>query len=61
MSFLDDDYLLETDAARELYATIEDRPIVDPHTHADVAEIVDNDGWDDIWESKPLRTTTSGR
>ncbi|NGM69811.1 glucuronate isomerase [Natronolimnobius sp. AArcel1] len=50
MSFLDDDYLLETDAARELYAAIEDLPIIDPHTHADVAEIVDNDGWDDIWE-----------
>ncbi|AEH38383.1 glucuronate isomerase [Halopiger xanaduensis] len=50
MSFLDEDYLLETAAARELYDAIADLPIVDPHTHADVAEIVENDGWDDIWE-----------
>ncbi|WP_137288418.1 glucuronate isomerase [Natronorubrum halophilum] len=50
MSFLGEDYLLETDAARELYDTIADLPIVDPHTHADVAEIVENDGWDDVWE-----------
>jgi glucuronate isomerase len=50
MSFLDEDYLLETDAARELYRTIEDRPIFDPHTHADIVEIVENDGWSDIWE-----------
>jgi len=50
MNFLDDDYLLETDAARDLYDRIADRPIVDPHTHADVAEIVENDGWDDVWQ-----------
>ncbi|MFB6141482.1 MAG: glucuronate isomerase [Halosimplex sp.] len=51
MSFLDDDtYLLETDAARTLYETIADRPILDPHNHADIVEIVENDGWSDIWE-----------
>lgn len=50
MSFLDEDYLLETNAARELYDAIAELPIVDAHTHADVAEIVENDGWDDIWE-----------
>ncbi|MEY7848511.1 glucuronate isomerase [Natrarchaeobius sp. A-rgal3] len=52
MAFLDEAYLLETDAARTLYDGIADRPIVDPHTHADVAEIVDNEGWDDIWEAE---------
>ncbi|ELZ24177.1 glucuronate isomerase [Halosimplex carlsbadense 2-9-1] len=51
MSFLDDEtYLLETDAARDLYETIEGRPILDPHNHADIVEIVENDGWSDIWE-----------
>ncbi|GAB3031883.1 glucuronate isomerase [Natronobiforma cellulositropha] len=50
MAFLDDDYLLETPAARELYDAIADVPIVDPHSHADVEEIVDNEGWSDIWE-----------
>ena len=50
MAFLDEEYLLETDTARELYGTIRDLPILDPHSHADVAEIVANEGWDDIWE-----------
>ncbi|MCU4743120.1 glucuronate isomerase [Halobacteria archaeon AArc-m2/3/4] len=50
MGFLGADYLLETAAARSLYDDIADLPIVDPHNHADVAEIVENDGWNDIWE-----------
>ena len=50
MSFLSESYLLESDAAEELYADIEHLPIVDPHNHADLAEIVEDDGWDDIWE-----------
>jgi glucuronate isomerase len=50
MKFLSESYLLESDAASTLYASIEDLPIVDPHNHADLAEIVENDGWDDIWE-----------
>lgn len=50
MAFLDETYLLETPAARELYTDISDLPIVDPHTHADLAEIVENEGWTDIWE-----------
>lgn len=50
MGFLSEDYLLECDAAEELYASIETFPIIDPHTHADLPEIVANDGWDDIWE-----------
>ncbi|EMA37313.1 glucuronate isomerase [Halococcus hamelinensis] len=50
MAFLDEEYLLETETARELYETIRGLPILDPHSHADVAEIVANEGWDDIWE-----------
>lgn len=50
MGFIDEDYLLETDAARELYELIEDEPILDPHSHIDVREVVENDGWSDIWE-----------
>lgn len=50
MSFLSDDYLLDTDTACELYDAIAGTPILDPHSHADVAEIVENDGWNDIWE-----------
>jgi len=50
MSFLDEDYLLETAAARDLYDRIAEKPIVDPHTHADIEEIVENDGWSDVWQ-----------
>jgi glucuronate isomerase len=50
MSFIGDDYLLETSTARELYDSIADLPILDPHSHADVGEIVENEGWNDIWE-----------
>lgn len=50
MSFLNEEYLLETDSARTLYDGIRDLPIVDPHSHADVAEIADNEGWEDVWE-----------
>lgn len=50
MSFLGEDYLLDTDTACELYDTIADLPILDPHSHADVTEIVEDDGWNDIWE-----------
>lgn len=50
MAFEADEYLLESNAAKSLYAEIESLPIVDAHSHADLSEIVKNDGWDDIWE-----------
>ncbi|NUB93778.1 glucuronate isomerase [Haloterrigena sp. SYSU A121-1] len=50
MGFLGDRYLLDSETAEELYADIESLPIVDPHTHADLTEIIANDGWSDIWE-----------
>ncbi|MCF7875721.1 glucuronate isomerase [Candidatus Bipolaricaulota bacterium] len=50
MSFLDCSYLLDNHRAQELFEEIEDLEIYDPHTHADVEEIVENEGWDDIWE-----------
>jgi len=50
MAFLDGSYLLENEVAGDLYAELEEVPIYDPHTHADVEEIVENDGWSDIWE-----------
>ena len=50
MPFLDDNYLLGSDAAVRLYEEIEDLPIVDAHNHLDVDEILNNDPWTDIWE-----------
>jgi len=41
---------LETAAARDLYQSIADLPVVDPHNHIDLAEVVENEHWADIWE-----------
>ena len=49
MGFLDEHYLLETEAARDVYGSIADLPILDPHSHVDVREVVENEGWDDVW------------
>lgn len=45
-----DDYLLESETATELYEEIKDLPLFDPHSHADLVEIVENEAWTDIWE-----------
>ena len=50
MSFLDEEYLLGSDAALDLYDAIADLPIVDPHSHLDVAEVAANERWSDVWE-----------
>ena len=50
MTFMDSEYLLETPAAKRLYEEIRDLPILDPHSHLDVEELVENEGWTDIWE-----------
>lgn len=50
MAFLDENYLLTNPTAREIYPLVKDLPIVDAHNHSDVKEIVENRGWNDIWE-----------
>jgi len=50
MSFLDENYLLDSEPARDLYRQVEDLPIVDAHNHADLEEIVENQRWSDIWQ-----------
>jgi glucuronate isomerase len=50
MSFLDEEYLLGSEPARQLYDEIRDLPILDPHSHLDVQAVARNEGWDDIWE-----------
>ncbi len=50
MDFLDDNYLLGNSTAVELYQYVKDLPIVDAHNHGNVKEILDNEGWSDIWE-----------
>lgn len=50
MAFLDDNYLLDSALAEAIYDHVKDLPVVDAHNHGDVKEIVDNEGWNDIWE-----------
>ena len=50
MAFLDDHYLLTSPASRELFPLVRNLPIVDPHNHADVAEIVADENWTDLWQ-----------
>lgn len=50
MNFLGERYLLSNETAVKLYETVKDLPIVDAHNHGDVKEIVENKGWNDIWE-----------
>ncbi len=50
MSFLDDSYLIDDKIGEEIFDNIRNKPIYDPHTHADVEELVENHGWRDIWE-----------
>lgn len=50
MAFLDENYLLTNRAAKEIYQLVKDLPIVDAHNHSDAREIVENKGWNDVWE-----------
>lgn len=50
MGFLGDEYLLETKTAIELYQSIKGLPVIDPHNHIDLARVVENETWTDIWE-----------
>lgn len=50
MAFLDENYLLESETAKKLYKEIENLPILDAHNHGDLPEILENEGWNDIWE-----------
>ncbi|MDK2907205.1 MAG: glucuronate isomerase [Petrotoga sp.] len=50
MSFLDENYLLQNNTSKMLYNSIKDLPILDAHNHGDVKEILEDKGWDDIWQ-----------
>jgi glucuronate isomerase len=48
--FLGSGYLLSSQAAQEIFSQIEALPIIDPHNHADVREIRQNDCYTDLWQ-----------
>jgi len=49
MAFLGEDYLLGGETARTLYRQVAGLPIVDPHNHANVAELAANTNYADPW------------
>ncbi len=50
MPFLDENYLLSSETAVQLYKEVGELPIVDAHNHLDINEIVNNQPWKDVWE-----------
>jgi glucuronate isomerase len=52
MGFLDDDYLLKTTTAKELFTRVKDLPVIDLHSHVDIKEILRNKPAKDIWEAE---------
>ena len=46
--FMTDDFLLETDVARELYSFAEKMPIIDYHCHLDPKEIAEDRRFENI-------------
>ena len=50
MAFLDQNYLLGSPTARRLYKKIAGLPVVDPHNHANVAEIAANKNYPNPWQ-----------
>ncbi len=48
--FQNDGCLLGSAAVRRFYLAICDLPMLDAHDRSDLAEIVDNPAWSDIWQ-----------
>lgn len=49
MGFLGEKYLIGNDAGVKIYNKIKGLPIVDPHNHANVKEIAENQNYSDAW------------
>ena len=52
MAFLDENYLLTSPLAHELYDEIAALPILDPHNHCDVKALAEDRGFTDIWDAE---------
>ena len=50
MAFMQENYLLESESALSIYNAVKDLPIIDPHNHADVAEIARNANYENMWQ-----------
>ena len=50
MAFMGENYLISNAAGMRLFNAIKDLPVVDPHNHANVKEIADNNCYSDAWQ-----------
>lgn len=52
MAFLDENYLLSNPTAVSFYREVAELPILDPHNHADVKAVADNQPFTDLWQAE---------
>ena len=50
MAFMDQKYLISNAAGLKIFDTVKSLPVVDPHNHANVKEIADNNCYADAWQ-----------
>ena len=50
MAFLDERYLITNCPGMKIFDSVKDLPVVDPHNHANVKEIADNNCYSDAWQ-----------
>jgi len=50
MGFLDTKYLLGNKTAVKIFKKVASLPVVDPHNHADVKEIAENNNYRNPWQ-----------
>ena len=50
MAFLDENYLIVNATGKRIFDTVRNLPVIDPHNHANVREIADNNCYSDAWQ-----------
>lgn len=50
MEFLGENYLISNSVGKRIFKSVADLPIIDPHNHADVAEIAANNNYKNPWQ-----------
>lgn len=50
MAFLDNNYLISNTSGLKIFDSVKSLPVVDPHNHANVREIADNNCYTDAWQ-----------
>ncbi len=49
-TFLGEKYLIRSEAGYAIFEAVRDLPIIDPHNHANVKEIAENQNYSDVWQ-----------